>query len=122
MAVDGIGGMMLRGQLAPQGNRPLSGQSEGGMGGAGGIGTPLVPGTPSNEAPDFGDALERALGRVQAAQSTADTKTMALLTGEDIPVHDVMIAVTEAELAVQMTTAIATKAIQAYQEIWRMDV
>jgi flagellar hook-basal body complex protein FliE len=33
-----------------------------------------------------------------------------------------MAAATEAEIAVQMTSAIAVKAIAAYQEIWRMEI
>jgi len=88
-----------------------------------GGGAPSAPGAPTgSDAPDFGQALERALGRVADAQATADGKTMAFLTGQDMPIHEVMIAVTEAELAVQMTTAVAAKAIAAYQEIWRLDL
>jgi|GEM_PF-3004215 len=71
---------------------------------------------------DFAKALEDAIGEIDATQRVADDKSMALVTGQEIPVHEVMAAVTEAELAVQMTTAVATKAIAAYQEIWRMDV
>lgn len=122
MAIDTIGSMLLRGQVTPQGAAERSrGPNEmGGIGAPGSLGGVQPGGEVSG--PDFGDALERALGRVGEAQATADTKTMALLTGQDMPIHEVMIAVTEAELAVQMTTAIATKAIQAYQEIWRMEV
>jgi len=120
MPIDTLGGMILRGQLAPgaaqraerpQGADPLTP----------GVAVPPPPGAARDE-PDFGAALERALDKVAQAQGTADAKTMAFLTGQDMPIHEVMIAVTEAELAVQMTTAIATKAIQAYQEIWRLDV
>ena len=118
MAVDsmsGVGGLMLRSQLSAEsmrGARETSGVGQGAPVGA----------VDEADGPGFGDALEHALGRVAAAQATADGKTVALLTGQDMPIHEVMIAVTEAELAVQTTTAVAAKAIQAYQEIWRLDV
>lgn len=70
----------------------------------------------------FAAALESALGEIEGAQATADEKSIALVTGQDVAVHDVMASVTEAEIAVQMTTAVAAKAIQAYQEIWRMEI
>ncbi|MCC6620533.1 MAG: flagellar hook-basal body complex protein FliE [Deltaproteobacteria bacterium] len=119
MAVDALS--MLRGvhpndhmeQLA----RPERAGPLGPIGVGGGVGAPS-----GADQPDFGQALERALGRVADAQATADGKAMAFLTGQDMPIHEVMIAVTEAELAVQMTTAVAAKAIAAYQEIWRMDI
>ena len=70
----------------------------------------------------FEAALSSAVGELQGAQAVADAKSMALMRGDDIAVHDVMASVTEAEIAVQLTTAVAAKAIQAYQEIWRMEI
>jgi len=71
---------------------------------------------------DFAKALQDALAEVDQTQKVASNKSLAMVSGEDIPVHEVMAAVTEAEMAVQMTTAVAAKAIAAYQEIWRMEV
>lgn len=116
MALDPL---TLRAGQALQSQRPAS--PLGGVGAPLGQGTGIAPPT-DPKAPDFGTVLERALQGVGQAQGTADAKTMAFLQGDDIPIHDVMVAVTEAEIAVQATTAIAQKAIAAYQEIWRMDV
>jgi len=44
-----------------------------------------------------------------------------LLTGE-IEFHDAMITVEKANLALQLTMAIRTKLIEAYQDIMRMQV
>jgi len=82
---------------------------------------PLGPGE-AQPGGDFATTLRRAVQGVNAVQQTADAKAMAMVQGEDVPIHEVMIAVTEAEMSVQLTTAVASKAIQAYQEIWRMDV
>ncbi|MCB9736837.1 MAG: flagellar hook-basal body complex protein FliE [Deltaproteobacteria bacterium] len=70
----------------------------------------------------FAGVLAKALDGVNAVHGTADVKAMDMVQGKDVPIHDVMAAVSEAEIAVQLTTAIASKAIAAYQEIWRMDV
>lgn len=112
MAIDGLSAALRGGQMA--------------QGEARGIGAPGAPRAPSSGTAtggtDFAKALEDAIGEVDQKQHVADSKSMALIRGEEIPIHDVMAAVTEAELAVQMTTAIAAKAIAAYQEIWRMEV
>lgn len=83
-------------------------------GGAGGVGKASGAG--------FAGALEKAVGELEATHATADQRSLDLVMGKEVAVHDVMAAVTEAEIAVQMTTAVAVKAIQAYQEIWRMEI
>jgi len=90
-----------------------------GTGGVGGAGSTDGKG---GIGQSFEAALSSAVGELQGAQAVADAKSMALMRGEDIAVHDVMASVTEAEIAVQLTTAVAAKAIQAYQEIWRMEI
>lgn len=83
---------------------------------------------PGVEAPSkareggFAAALEKAAGELEAAHGVADQRSLDLVMGRDVAVHDVMAAVAEAEIATQMTTAVAVKAIQAYQEIWRMEI
>ncbi|MBL8783505.1 MAG: flagellar hook-basal body complex protein FliE [Deltaproteobacteria bacterium] len=103
------GGRMTR----PEVGGPTGSSGAGGAGaieGKGGLGQ------------SFEAALSSAVGELQGTQAVADAKSMALMRGEDIAVHDVMASVTEAEIAVQLTTAVAAKAIQAYQEIWRMEI
>lgn len=70
----------------------------------------------------FAGFLQKAVGDLEASKAIADKKSLDLVMGHDVAVHDVMAAVTEAEIAVQMTAAVAVKAIQAYQEIWRMEI
>ena len=110
MALDGIGAGM-GGAIAP---RQLEGATR-----------PNAAGAPARTDPrdgSFAASLEAALGELEATVAVADTKSLALVQGKDVAVHDVMASVTEAEIAVQLTTAVAAKAIQAYQEIWRMEI
>lgn len=106
-----------------------------GIGGSVGLGSPIGIRQPEGIGPrapegaqrgdakgGFAGALEKALEDLEGVQSVADNKSLALVTGQDVPVHEVMAAVTEAEIATQLTTAVAARAIQAYQEIWRMEI
>jgi flagellar hook-basal body complex protein FliE len=99
-----------RGPLAPL-NTPSARPDAPGVGGTGAV-----------KGAGFADALEKAAGELEAAHATADQRSLELIMGHDVAVHDVMAAVAEAEIATQVTTAVAVKAIQAYQEIWRMEI
>ena len=113
-AIDGVLGG-LRAGAAGQAERPVGPRAPGAAagGGAGAV-------RPSGRG--FAEVLEEAVAGVEGKQRVADDKAIALVSGQDVPIHEVMVAATEAELAVQMTTAVAAKAIAAYQEIWRMEV
>lgn len=69
----------------------------------------------------FQSFLQEALGEVNTLQHQADVAFTQLLTGE-IEFHDAMILAEKANLALQLTMAIRTKLIEAYQEIMRMQV
>lgn len=71
---------------------------------------------------DFGDVLADAVASVNDAQLNADRAATDYVTGKEVPVHELMASMTKAELSVQLTTAVVSKAIQAYQELWRTEV
>ncbi|HPT83280.1 MAG TPA: flagellar hook-basal body complex protein FliE [Limnochordia bacterium] len=72
-------------------------------------------------AKNFQDYLQDALQEVNQLQQQSDVALNKLLTGE-IEFHDAMIVAEKANLALQLTMAIRTKLIEAYQEIMRMQV
>lgn len=79
-------------------------------------------GQPSQEAGhDFQSHLREALSEVNTLQHQGDVAFSQLLTG-DIEFHDAMIIVEKANLALQLTMAVRTKLLEAYQEIMRMQV
>ena len=72
--------------------------------------------------PAFGETLAGAVDRVDAAQKTADAHVEAFVAGEAGNVHDVMIAVNQAEVHFQLLTEVRNKLLDGYQELMRMQV
>jgi flagellar hook-basal body complex protein FliE len=69
---------------------------------------------------NFASALANGLEQVQDAQTKADDLAVKAATGSLTDVHDYMIASSEASLATQLTVAVRNKALDAFNEIMRM--
>jgi flagellar hook-basal body complex protein FliE len=68
----------------------------------------------------FGDLLFSAMNNVNASQLKGMELTQQMITDPDsVDVHDVTIALAEANLALSMTKAIVDRALTAYREIIR---
>lgn len=78
--------------------------------------------SPAAAQAGFADLLVNALGQLQAVSDNADEKVAALATGEDVELHDVMIALEAESLAMNLAVQVRNKAVEAYQEIIRMQV
>jgi flagellar hook-basal body complex protein FliE len=83
---------------------------------AGKTGDPLARGA------EFAQALERAVEATNAEIKTADTMVEALAAGEPVGLHETMIAVERADIAVRTAVAVKSRMIEAYQEIMRMQI
>lgn len=70
----------------------------------------------------FGDAVSGAVDHMVRVQNTADAYAQQAATGRLESVQDYMIAATEAQLTTQLTIAVRNRAVEAYQEIMRMQV
>jgi flagellar hook-basal body complex protein FliE len=68
----------------------------------------------------FADVLSRGLDHVQSVQDKADDLAVQAATGTLTDVHDYMIAATDASLTTQLTVAIRNKALDAFNDIMRM--
>ena len=66
--------------------------------------------------------LQQGLAQVNALQSAADEAIWRLAAGQADNLHEVMIAVERASIALELTIAIRNKLVEAYQEIMRMQV
>lgn len=77
---------------------------------------------PGTAAESFGQALSQAVSDLETLQQDADLSIQKLATGEDIDIHEVMIAVEKAALALELTLQVRNKLVEAYQEIMRMQV
>ena len=85
---------------------------------------PTVSLPPAGGAPgagtDFAAQLGHGLDNLQAMQTKADNLAVQAATGSLTDVHDYMIASTEASLATELTVAVRNKALDAFNEIMRM--
>ena len=70
----------------------------------------------------FADLLGQAVGQLQQISNNADSKVNAMATGQDVELHDVMLAVETESLAMSLATTIRNKAVEAYQEVFRMQM
>ncbi|HEX5510149.1 MAG TPA: flagellar hook-basal body complex protein FliE [Actinomycetales bacterium] len=68
----------------------------------------------------FAAALANGLQNVEALQHNADNLAVQAATGDLTDVHDYMIAATQAKVATELTVAVRNKAIEAFQEIMRL--
>lgn len=107
---------------------------------AGGMLPPLgeVPGLKQSAPIDIGQAIpstgrvapgrsfDNVLGDlvqdVNAKQLEAGKQVNALLSGEEVPLHRVMIASEEASVSFQLMVEVRNKLLEAYQELMRMQV
>lgn len=74
----------------------------------------------STEAPDFGAMVSNGLEKLQSLQNTSNDLALQAATGRLQDVHDYLIAANEAGLAVQLTVAVRNKALEAFNEIMRL--
>ncbi|HHW02871.1 MAG TPA: flagellar hook-basal body complex protein FliE [Thermoanaerobacterales bacterium] len=70
----------------------------------------------------FQDILKAAFDSANKLQNDYDELLQRQLVDESINIHDVVIAGEKARLSLELTLQIRNKAIEAYQEIMRMQV
>ena len=99
-------------------------QSAGQIGTRVGLERPLGAGLGAETSPaggaSFKDTLSRALGDVQELQDDAGGVVEAFLRGEPVELHDVMAAVEEAGIALEMLIEVRDRLIEAYRTVVNM--
>jgi len=88
-----------------------------------------VPGLEEARAPEsagsgrsFGAELVNQVERLDALQHEASTQAQALATGKAEDVTSVVLAVERASLALQLAVQVRNKAVEAYQDVFRMQI
>lgn len=71
---------------------------------------------------EFGQVMGRELSRVNEQLVEADRQAQGVATGQAKDLHEAMLAMAQADLALQVTMRVTQKAIAAYQEISRMQI
>lgn len=68
----------------------------------------------------FSTTLKGSLEKVKDLQSNADSMVKSFAAGETENVHELMISLQKASMAMSLTSAVRGKVLSAYQEIMRM--
>lgn len=84
--------------------------------------TPTRKLTSAEAQNSFKTALSDALHKVNDAQHASAKATETLARGGNIDLHEVMITAQKASITLQTTLEVRNKAVEAYQEIMRMQV
>jgi flagellar hook-basal body complex protein FliE len=69
-----------------------------------------------------GNFFEELVGKVSDLQAQADGKIKNMVTGDSKELHEVMMAVEKANISFQFLTQVRNKALEAYQDIMKMQV
>lgn len=73
-------------------------------------------------AAGFEDVLGRLVGEVNGRQNLASEKVHGLLSGQNVSLHETMIALEEASVSFQLMVEVRNKLLESYQEMMRMQV
>ncbi|MGM0827176.1 MAG: flagellar hook-basal body complex protein FliE [Bacillota bacterium] len=76
--------------------------------------------SPSEATENFSQLLKKSIDEVNSMQVQSDQMTEKLVRGENVDLHQVMIASQKASITLQTTMEVRNKVVEAYQEIMRM--
>jgi flagellar hook-basal body complex protein FliE len=84
---------------------------------------PGVSGAKSVSAPEgAGKFFSELVSKVNDLQTQSDQAIQGLATGENKNLHEVMITMEKASISFQFLAQVRNKAVEAYQEVMRMQV
>jgi flagellar hook-basal body complex protein FliE len=78
--------------------------------------------TASGTAGDFGRALSGLIDNLSGTEQSTNQLVARAAAGDDVDIHDVMIATQAESLAFSVGLQVRNKLVEAYHEIFRMQV
>ena len=75
-----------------------------------------------NAKTSFADWMTQQIDEVQRSEQTAEAGLVNLATGQADNLHQVMIDLEQAKLSFQLLLQVRNRALEAYQEIMRMQI
>lgn len=70
----------------------------------------------------FSNVLSDAISKVNDSEVNANNKIESLIKGEDVEMHEVMLAMQESVLSLQALIEVRNKTVEAYQEISKLQL
>jgi flagellar hook-basal body complex protein FliE len=89
---------------------------------------PKLPSISATGAPeasgavDFAKLVGNGIENLQATQANADQLATQAATGKLTDLHDYMIASTQASLTTELTVAVRNRAVEAFNDVMRMQL
>jgi flagellar hook-basal body complex protein FliE len=77
---------------------------------------------PTQLASSGGQFIGELVNKVNEFQQQSDAAVQKLVTGESRGLHEVMMAMEKSSISFQFMTQVRNKALEAYQEVMRMQV
>jgi flagellar hook-basal body complex protein FliE len=71
---------------------------------------------------NFADLVQGMINQTVQAQTKSEALTMAAANGETVPLHEVVQAISQAQLTLQTLVTVRDRAVEAYQEVIRMPI
>ena len=94
----------------------------GSIGGPGNAGLTQAVGAPLNPGEDVGSSFRQILDGLSGASVEADRAVADLATGGERDLHDVVLSVEMESLAFDLAVQIRNRLLEAYSEVFRMQV
>ena len=76
----------------------------------------------AEEAGSFENSLSDSIGALRSLQKDVDVKYKGLVLGEDVELHDVMIAASKSEVAFNLMLEVRNKLVEAWEKLSRSAV
>lgn len=84
--------------------------------------TPSVANSELRTPIDFGSLVGQPLQSLNDSLQRADAAAMSFALGEPVPVHEMMISIEQARMAMQIAVEVRNRSVEAYQELMRMQL
>ena len=81
-----------------------------------------LPATGAAGSADFSSLLGKFVSEVNGQQLNAASQVNALQSGQNVPLHQAVIAMEEAGVSFQLMVEVRNKLLESYQEIMRMQI
>ncbi|WP_050181457.1 flagellar hook-basal body complex protein FliE [Domibacillus robiginosus] len=78
--------------------------------------------TPYESQQKFADFLKDSLNNVMKTEAESNSLTTKMVNGENVDLHQVMAAAQKSGITMQLTLEVRNKAVEAYQEMMRMQM
>lgn len=101
---------------------PFSIDAIGTVGGAQPLSLQAATPTAGNAAPGFSQWVEQEVSSLNSQLVTAEQGIQKLATGTAENLHDVMLQLEQARLAMQVASQVRSRVLEAYQDVMRMQV